>query len=171
MGIAHPLLLARRRLLQTREVTLEQNGCGDPIDNAFPLPTSDIGGNQEILRRTGRHPFVPGHHRNRQGRFELLDKFLDQLGCRTAFAVQPKRQADEHQADLVLTHQLLDMPDIGLGIPPIECLQGLGRPPELIAQGKTDPLGAMIDRENPPAFHESTLPRPFGPTQKLFQAP
>lgn len=100
--MAYGLLLARRRLLQTREVTLEENRGGNPIDDAFPFPAPDIGGDQQIFRRTGRHPFIPGHHRNRQRRFEQLDEFLDQFGCRTAFPVQPKRQPDEHLTDLVL---------------------------------------------------------------------
>jgi hypothetical protein len=46
LRIAQGLLLCGRRLLQTREVTLEQNRGGDPIDDAFPFPAPDIGGNQ-----------------------------------------------------------------------------------------------------------------------------
>ncbi len=91
MGIGYGLLLARRRLLQTREVTLEENRRGDPINDAFPFPAADIGGNQQILRRTGRHPFIPGHHRDRQGRFQQLDELLDYFCGGATFPVQPKR--------------------------------------------------------------------------------
>ena len=104
LELAQGLFLAGRRLLQARKVTLEQNGGGDSIDDAFPLPSPDISGDQQVFRRAGRHPFVPGHYGNRQGRFEQLDEFLDHLGCGTAFPVQPERQADEHLADLVFAH-------------------------------------------------------------------
>ena len=39
---------------------MEQNGGGDPIDDAFPLSAPDIGGDQQIFCRAGRHPFVVG---------------------------------------------------------------------------------------------------------------
>lgn len=102
--MAQGLLLAGRRLLQTRKVTLKQNRRGNPIDDTFPFPAPDVGGDQQILRRTGRHPFIPGHHGNRQGRFEQVNKFLNHFGCRTTFPVQPKRQTDEHLTNLVLAH-------------------------------------------------------------------
>jgi hypothetical protein len=79
-----------------------------------------------------------------------------------------KRHTDQHLPDFVFTNQVLDMPDIGIGISPVKRFQRLGRPPELITQGKPDPLGAVIDGENPLAFHQFTLRGPSGPTQKLF---
>ena len=150
---------------------MQQDRRRNAVDNAFSFPAADVGCDQQVLGRTGRHSLIPGNHRDGQRWFEQLNKRFDDFGRRPAFAVQSERHADENLSNLVLAHQALNVPNIGIGIPPVKRFQRLGRPPELIAQGKPDPFGTVIDRENPLAFHQSTLPRPFGPTQKFFPAP
>lgn len=56
--------LTSSRLLQTRQITLEENRRRNTVDNSFPLPATDVGRDQEVFRRARRHPFIPGDHRD-----------------------------------------------------------------------------------------------------------
>ena len=111
---------------------MQQNRRGNAIDDALPFPTADIRRDQQILRGTGRHPFIPGDDRNRQRRLKELDKRLDDFGRGSDLAIQSKRHTDEDLPNLVFSDQLLNMPNIRSRIPPEKRFQRLGRPPEFI---------------------------------------
>ena len=73
IGLLWRVQIIRRtsgRLFQTRQITLQENRRGNAVDNPLSLPAADIRRNQQIFRRTGRHPLIPGNDRNRERRLQ-----------------------------------------------------------------------------------------------------
>lgn len=101
------------------QVTLQQNGGGDPIDDAFAFFATHIGGDQQFFRRLGRHPLIPRHNRNREGIGQPLEELVHRLDSRPFLAIEPQRQAQEHLLHLMRPHQVLDMRDVPLKRPPL----------------------------------------------------
>jgi hypothetical protein len=146
-------MLHCRRLC--RQITLQQNRCGYPVDRTFALLSADVCGNEQIFRRFRRHPFVPEDDRDGQPCFEFHYKRPHGLDGRPFATVQLKRQPQDHPFDAVRSDQCSDVGDISVQRAPFECFERLRRPPQFVAQRDTDSLGAIVERENT-ATHDST---------------
>ena len=70
------------------EIALQKNCRGDTIDNSFSLFSTDIGGDQELFRRSSRHPLVPHDDGNRQHLTEPVDEQMNSLNRRSFFTIE-----------------------------------------------------------------------------------
>ena len=150
------------------EIALKKNRRGNAINDAFSLLPADIGGDQQIFSGSRGHTLVPRHDRNGEHLFKLCDEGLNRLGRRSDFPVQTERQPHKNLGHLVRLHELLDVREVRRQCPSNVGLERLRRPSQLIAEGHPDPLGAMVDGENPRRLHEFTAPGSFQPIQRLF---
>jgi hypothetical protein len=91
LSIGNAARIVRRVRRLCRQVTLEQNGGGDTVYRALPFLPADVGGDEQIFRRLGGHPFVPQDERHRQARFQFRRKLAHRLDGRPLAAVQLKR--------------------------------------------------------------------------------
>jgi len=66
------------------------------------------------------------------------------LDRRSFFTVEPQRQSEQHLADVMGPHQILNVGDVAFKRTPFEGFQRLGGPAKLIAQRNADPLRAVI---------------------------
>jgi hypothetical protein len=124
---------------------LEQNRGSDPVDGALSLFSADVGGNEQLFRRLGRHSLIPGHDRDGEDFLQPLHKFVDQLRSRPDFAVQTQRQPDHHLPDIVFPDQPVNMLNVGFQRAPLVRLERLSRPSQLIAERDADPLRPVIE--------------------------
>jgi len=139
----------RRRRFTARQVALKQNRGGHAIDGSLAFFAADIGGDQQIFRRFGRHPLIPQHERNRQPLFQSCGKFPHGLDRRTFPPIQLKRKSQHHLPNLMGAHEGGDVSDITVERPSLERFKRLGRPPQFIAESDADPLGPVIQSQYP----------------------
>ena len=130
--------------VEAGQIALEQNGGGHTIHRALPLFPAHVGGDQEIFRRFRRHPLIPQHQRDGQFLLQPGRELPHGLDRGTFPSVQLERESQDHPADFVRRNQLGDMGEVLTERPPLECFQRLSCPPQLVAQGHADPLGAVV---------------------------
>ena len=63
------------------------------------------------------------------------------------------------------------MGNVSVQCAPLERLERLSGPSQLIAEGHPDPLGPIIERKNSSTFHECTAARSVRPAQRPFPTP
>jgi len=62
-------------------------------------------------------------------------------------------EAQQNCSDFVRSDKERNMGDVSVQRAPIQCLKRLGGPSQLIAQGYSDPLSPVIDREYSFSLH------------------
>jgi hypothetical protein len=134
-----------RRVGPALKVTLQQDCRRDSINGTLTFFSTDVGGDQQLFRRLGGHPLVPGDDRDGQDLLQLRHKFLDCLRSRADLTVQTKRQPDHDLRHIVFPHQPINMLKVGFQGAPLIRLERLGRPSEFIAERNTDPFRSVIE--------------------------
>lgn len=167
IGIA---VYSGRRRRQARQIALQQDRGGHTIDGAFALLPTHISGDQQVLRRLGRHPLVPEDDRHRQALFQTVGELSHRLNRRPFPSVQLKRKPQDHLSDFVGIDQRRDMFDIPIKGAALKRLERLRGPAQLIAEGDPDPLGSVIEGQDTSALHKFTAAAPVQPDQRPFPA-
>lgn len=129
---------------KARQIALQKNRRGNPIDGSFAFLSTYIGGNQQIFSRLGRHPFVPENDGHRNTGLQAGRKHPHGLNRRTFTPVKPKRQTQQHQRNFVPLDQGNDVGNVLTERAPLKGFKRLCGPPQLIAQRDADPLRPIV---------------------------
>lgn len=76
-----------------RQIALQQDSRGNPVDRAFAFFSADVCGDEQIFRRFRRHPFVPQDDRHGQPCFQFHHKRAHGLNGKPFATVQLERQS------------------------------------------------------------------------------
>src|SRR5690606_34369508 len=133
----------------------EQDGGRHHVDRAPTTAAPHPGFDHRRLRHARGVPLVDGL----DGEPGRLLQFSHQLTCHPGgfsfVSLFGDREADDHLVDVQF---FTDLGDSGNCMGSRNHLQRLGRDPERVAHGQTDPDGTRIDRQYPP-FHSSLRAR------------
>jgi hypothetical protein len=124
---------------------LEQDRGRDTVNGTLSLFPADVGGDEQLFRRLGRHSLIPCDHRDGEDFLQVFHEFQNRLRGRPDLAVQAQRQPDHHLPDIVFPDQPVNMLNVGLRHAPLVRLQRLSRPSQLIAERDADAFRSMIE--------------------------
>ncbi len=110
------------------KVTSQENRRGNTIDDAFAFLPTDIGGDQQVFRRFGRHPFVPLDDRHGQTRFQFQGELAHGADGWSFPSVQLERQSQHHPLHLMRSDQRGNVGDIPIQRSPLKRFERLRRP-------------------------------------------
>jgi len=74
-------------------------------------------------------------------------KFTHALDRRTFPAIQLQRKSQQHTAHVVQADERDNVGDIAIERPPLESLQRLRRPSQLVAEGDANPLRSIVQSQ------------------------
>src|SRR5205085_11736965 len=86
-------------------------------------------------------------------------------------AIQLQGETQQNLADLMCRHEGRNMGNVPIHCTPVERLERLRRPTQLIAQGDPDPLRSIVECENSLTLHECTAATCARLVQKPFLTP